>query len=93
MAEIDSLTIRIQAETGSAVAQLKQISQLVEKLNTAANDNGWKAFTNGISRLGKAAEHVEKLSSALKGLQAMQVTPQLKENFDKIKKIVKNRSK
>lgn len=84
MAEIDSLTIRIQAETGSAVAQLKQIIQLVERLNTVANDKGWKSFTNGISRLGKASEHVEKLASALKGLQNMQVSPNLKKNFEKI---------
>lgn len=84
MAEIDSLTIRIQAETGAAVAQLKQITKIVEKLNTAANDKGWKSFTSGMSSLGKAADSVEKLSTALKGLQNMQVTPQLKENFDKI---------
>lgn len=84
MAEIDSLTIRIQAETGSAVAQLKQIIQLVERLNTVANDKGWKSFTNGISRLGKASEKVEKLASALKGLQNMQVSPDLKKNFEKI---------
>lgn len=84
MAEIDSLTIRIQAETGSAVAQLKQITKLVEQLNTVANDKGWKSFTNGISRLGKASENVEKLASALKGLQNMQVSPNLKKNFEKI---------
>ena len=84
MAEIDSLTIRIQAETGSAVAQLKQILKLVEQLNTVANDKGWKSFTNGISRLGKASENVEKLASALKGLQNMQVSPNLKKNFEKI---------
>ena len=64
MAEIDSLTIRINAETGAAVTQLKQITQLVEKLNTAANDKGWKSFTSGISALGKAATHVEGLSTA-----------------------------
>ena len=29
MAEVDSLTIRINAETGSAVAQLKQITKLL----------------------------------------------------------------
>lgn len=84
MAEIDSLTIRINAETGAAVTQLKQITQLVEKLNTAANDKGWKSFTSGISALGKAATHVEGLSTALGNLQKMQVTPQLKDNFDKI---------
>ena len=65
MAEIDSLTIRIQAETGSAVAQLKQITKLVEQLNTVANDKGWKSFTNGISRLGKASENVEKLACSV----------------------------
>lgn len=84
MAEVDSLTIRINAETGSAVAQLKQITKLVERLNTVANDKGWKNFTNGFSRLGKAAENVGKLASSLKQLQDMQVSPHLKENFDKI---------
>jgi hypothetical protein len=84
MAEVDSLTIRINAETGSAVAQLKQITKLVERLNTVANDKGWKNFTSGFSRLGKAAENVGKLASSLKQLQDMQVSPHLKENFDKI---------
>lgn len=84
MAEVDSLTIRINAETGSAVSQLKQITKLVERLNAVANDKGWKSFTTGFSKLGKAGENVEKLASSLKQLQDMQVSPRLKENFDKI---------
>ena len=84
MAEVDSLTIRINAETGSAVAQLKQITKLVERLNSVSNDKGWTNFTNGISRLGKATENIEKLASSLKGLQNMQVSPNLKSNFEKL---------
>ena len=87
MAEVDSLTIRIKAETGSAVAQLKQLTQLVEKLNSAANDKGWKSFTNGFSRLGKASENVEKLASSLKKLQEIQVSPQLEKVGETLKNI------
>ncbi len=65
MAEVDSLTIRIKAETGSAVAQLKQLTQLVDKLNSAANQDGWKNFTKGFSKMGKAAENVAKFSNQL----------------------------
>ena len=84
MAEVDSLTIRINAETGSAVAQLKQITSLVEKLNTAASDSKWKSFANSLSRVGDASKNLGKLTGALKSIQNTQVSPKLKENLDKI---------
>lgn len=84
MAEVDSLTIRIKAETGSAVAQLKQITSLVEKLNTAASDSKWKSFANSLSRVGDASKNLGKLTGALKSIQNTQVSPKLKENLDKI---------
>lgn len=84
MAEVDSLTIRIKAETGSAVAQLKQITSLVEKLNTAASDSKWKSFANSLTRVGDASKNLGKLTSALKSIQNTQVSPKLKENLDKI---------
>ena len=87
MAEIDSLTIRIKAETGSAVAQLKQLTQLVEKLNSVANEKGWKSFTSGFARLGKASENVEKLASSLKKLQEVQVSPQFEKIGETLKTI------
>lgn len=84
MAEVDSLTIRIKAETGSAVAQLKQITSLVEKLNTAASDSKWKSFANSLTRVGDASKNLGKLTGALKSIQNTQVSPKLKENLDKI---------
>lgn len=84
MAEVDSLTIRINAETGSAVAQLKQITSLVEKLNTAASDSKWKSFANSLTRVGDASKNLGKLTGALKSIQNTQVSPKLKENLDKI---------
>ncbi|MBR1904844.1 MAG: hypothetical protein IJ819_00075 [Clostridiales bacterium] len=84
MAEVDSLTIRINAETGSAVAQLKQITSLVEKLNAAASDSKWKSFANSLSRVGDASKNLGKLTGALKSIQNTQVSPKLKENLDKI---------
>ena len=84
MAEVDSLTIRISAETGSAVAQLKQITSLVEKLNAAASDSKWKSFANSLSRVGDASKNLGKLTGALKSIQNTQVSPKLKENLDKI---------
>lgn len=84
MAEVDSLTIRINAETGSAVAQLKQITSLVEKLNTAASDSKWKSFANTLTRVGDASKNLGKLTGALKSIQNTQVSPKLKENLDKI---------
>lgn len=84
MAEVDSLTIRINAETGSAVAQLKQITSLVEKLNTAASDSKWKSFANSLARVGDASKNLGKLTGALKSIQNTQVSPKLKENLDKI---------
>lgn len=92
MAEVDSLTIRIKAETGSTVAQLKQITQLVEKLNSATNDNGWKSFTKGFSKLGKATENVEKLVSSLKKLEDLQVSPKLQNLGDSLKEFSKSAS-
>lgn len=84
MAEVDSLTIRIKAETGSAIAQLKQITSLVEKLNTAASDSKWKSFANSLTRVGDASKNLGKLTGALKSIQNTQVSPKLKENLDKI---------
>lgn len=84
MAEVDSLTIRIKAETGSAVAQLKQITSLVEKLNAAASDSKWKSFANSLTRVGDASKNLGKLTGALKSIQNTQVSPKLKENLDKI---------
>ena len=92
MAEVDSLTIRIKAETGSTVAQLKQITQLVEKLNSAANDNGWKSFAKGFTKLGKATENVEKLVSSLKKLEELQVSPKLQNLGDSLKEFSKSAS-
>ena len=92
MAEVDSLTIRINAETGSAVAQLKQITQLVEKLNSATNDNGWKSFAKGFTKLGKASENVEKLVASLKKLEELQVSPKLQNLGDSLKGFSKSAS-
>lgn len=84
MAEVDSLTIRINAETGSAVAQLKQVASLVEKLNTAAKDNQWKSFAKSLNRAGSASKNLGKLTDALRSIQSTQISPKLKENLDKI---------
>lgn len=92
MAEVDSLTIRINAETGSAVAQLKQITQLVEKLNSVTNDNGWKSFAKGFTKLGKASENVEKLVASLKKLEELQVSPKLQNLGDSLKGFSKSAS-
>lgn len=92
MAEVDSLTIRINAETGAAVAQLKQITQLVEKLNSATNDNGWKSFAKGFTKLGKASENVEKLVASLEKLEDLQVSPKLQNLGNSLKEFSKSAS-
>ena len=88
MAEIDSLTIRINAETGAAVAQLKQITSLVDALNTAAKDTSFKSFRDAISGFGRSASTtargVKELANSLNRVQNMQVSPKLKTNLDKI---------
>ena len=84
MAEVDSLTIKVVADTGNAVTSIKNVTRAVRELNDSASDRGWRSFTNSITRIGDASKGMGKLVSSLKRIEGMQISPSLKENLDKI---------
>ena len=64
MADIDSLSIRINADTGSAVAALDRLAAMLAKINSISSKAGGAAgsTTSSMSRVGSAAT---KLNSIL----------------------------
>ena len=84
MAEVDSLTIKVYADTTNAVTSIKNVTRAVKELNDSASDRGWRSFTNSVTKIGDASKGMGKLVSSLKRIEGMQISPALKENLDKI---------